>query len=218
MPLFRIVGFVLLLIFFAVFVQLGVLTIAFEKLGISSHSAYLLFTVTLLGSAINLPLFKMKANPLSPDVQLPKFFEAFMRQQIQFQGVTQVSINVGGALIPICFSYYLWIHSALALNTLLMGIAIVSFASYLISRPVPGLGITMPLLLAPLLAALVASFLDQEHRAALAYISGTLGVLIGADLFHIKDIKNMGVPFASIGGAGSFDGVFMTGIVAVLLT
>ena len=54
--------------------------------------------------------------------------------------------------------------------------------------------------------------------AALAYIAGTLGVLIGADIFRLKDIRKMGTPVASIGGAGTFDGIFITGIVAVLLT
>lgn len=215
---FRIIGFILLLIFFAVFIQLGVMAIAFEKLGLSNHSAYVLFSVTLLGSLINLPLFSMKSNPLPPDAELPKFFQAFLRQQAPFQGVTRISINVGGALIPICFSYFLWSHSSLSPTTVLIAIAVVATSSYLMSRPVPGLGVTMPLLFAPLIAALVASLLSAEQRAPLAYIAGTLGVLVGADLFHMKDIKNLGVPFASIGGAGSFDGIFITGIVAVLLT
>jgi uncharacterized membrane protein len=51
----------------------------------------------------------------------------------------------------------------------------------------------------------------------MAFISGTMGVLIGADLLHLDDIRKMGTPVASIGGAGSFDGIFISGIVAVLL-
>ena len=75
----------------------------------------------------------------------------------------------------------------------------------------------MPIFIAPLSAALIAMILDPGHSAPLAYISGTLGVIIGADVFHLKDIPRMGTPLASIGGAGTFDGIFMTGIVAVLL-
>ena len=71
--------------------------------------------------------------------------------------------------------------------------------------------------MAPLAAALTALLLDPEHSAALAYVSGTLGVLIGAELMRLKDIRRMGTPLADIGGAGTFDGIFMTGIVAVLL-
>ena len=78
--------------------------------------------------------------------------------------------------------------------------------------------IAMPILIAPLAAAMVALALDPEQAPALAYIGGTLGVLIGADILRLKDIGRLGEPVASIGGAGSFDGIFVTGIVAVLLT
>ena len=52
----------------------------------------------------------------------------------------------------------------------------------------------------------------------LAYISGVMGVLIGADLMRLRDVLKMGAPMASIGGAGTFDGIFITGLIAVLLT
>jgi uncharacterized membrane protein len=56
-----------------------------------------------------------------------------------------------------------------------------------------------------------------ENSAPLAYICGTMGVLLGADLLRLNDIRKIGTPVASIGGAGTFDGIFLTGIVAVLL-
>ncbi|MDP2762168.1 MAG: DUF1614 domain-containing protein, partial [Sideroxyarcus sp.] len=71
--------------------------------------------------------------------------------------------------------------------------------------------------LAPIAAALFASFLDPQQRAPLAYIGGTLGVLIGADLLRLNDIRKLGVSFAAIGGAGTFDGIYVTGLLAVLL-
>ncbi|WP_198171299.1 DUF1614 domain-containing protein [Actinoplanes awajinensis] len=43
------------------------------------------------------------------------------------------------------------------------------------------------------------------------------GTLIGADLTHLSAIRRMGAPLASIGGAGTFDGVFLSGVIAVLL-
>ena len=66
--------------------------------------------------------------------------------------------------------------------------------------------------------AIVSLLIDPQQSAPLAYISGTLGVLIGADLARLGDIRKMGTPIASIGGAGTFDGIFLSGIVAVLLT
>jgi uncharacterized membrane protein len=88
----------------------------------------------------------------------------------------------------------------------------------LFSRPIRGLGIGIPILIAPVAAAGIAYLVDRDQAAPLAYIGGTLGVLIGADLLRLPDIRRLGVPFASIGGAGSFDGIFVTGLLAVLLS
>lgn len=43
-------------------IQVGALTIAFEKLGLSQNSAFLLLISSLLGSAINLPVTKVSAE------------------------------------------------------------------------------------------------------------------------------------------------------------
>jgi uncharacterized membrane protein len=68
-----------------------------------------------------------------------------------------------------------------------------------------------------LTAAAIALLLSRKAAAALAYISGTLGTLIGADLLNLGKIHGLGAPVASIGGAGTFDGIFLTSIAAVLL-
>ena len=47
--------------------------------------------------------------------------------------------------------------------------------------------------------------------------SGVLGPLVGADLLHLDDIAEIGTGMASIGGAGTFDGVVLSGLVATLL-
>ena len=69
----------------------------------------------------------------------------------------------------------------------------------------------------PIIAALCGYLLGGHHADAVAYVSGVLGTLIGADLLNLSKIKGLGAPVASIGGAGTFDGIFLTGIVAVLL-
>jgi uncharacterized membrane protein len=128
-----------------------------------------------------------------------------------------VALNVGGGLIPAAFSLYLIGHNPLAAWEVVAAIAVVMLVSRLLSRPIPGVGVGMPIFIAPLCAALTAVIINPEQSAPLAYISGTLGVLIGADLLRLDDIRRMGTPFASIGGAGTFDGIFLTGFVAVLL-
>ena len=89
--------------------------------------------------------------------------------------------------------------------------------SHWVARPVPGLGIAMPVLLPPVLAALTAVFLDREHAAPLAYVAGSLGTLLGADILNLHRLQQLGAPVASIGGAGTSDGIFLTGIIAVVL-
>ena len=87
-----------------------------------------------------------------------------------------------------------------------------------LARPVPGVGIAIPLFVPPLVAAATGLLLAPDHAPALAYIAGTMGCLIGADLLNLHRLPGLGAPVASIGGAGTFDGIFFTGIIAVLLT
>lgn len=213
----QLIVFVFILGLLLAFVQIGVLTVAFEKLGLSSQSAFLLLFCSLFGSALNLPMVKIAAERPPPE-SIPEELRPLMEQALRrFDGTTVIAVNVGGALIPVLFSYYLLQHHPIPLLDVLVAVAIVAIISRLASRPVPGLGIGMPIFVGPVAAALTALGLSPDHSAPLAYICGTLGVLIGADLTRFGDIRKMGVPVASIGGAGTFDGIFITGIVAVLL-
>ncbi len=82
---------------------------------------------------------------------------------------------------------------------------------------IPGVGVTVPIFVPPLVTAIVAMLLSREDAAPIAYVSGSLGTLIGADIMNLGDINAIGAPMASIGGAGTFDGIFVTGVLAVLL-
>ena len=208
--------FIVAISFLVMFVQLGFLAIAFDKLGLSSSSAFTLLFASLFGSAINLPLFSIKSE--SSVSTMPRQMWQLLRQQnLVFEGKTVIAINVGGCLIPIIFSIYLLTNTGVGIFSALIGIFFVAMISHLTSRPIAGLGIGMPIFIAPLSAALAAIMIDPQNSAPFAYVSGTIGVIIGADLLRLKDIRRLGTPLASIGGAGTFDGIFITGIVAVLL-
>ncbi|HUT40582.1 MAG TPA: DUF1614 domain-containing protein [Gammaproteobacteria bacterium] len=196
-------------------IQINLLAIAFDKLGLSPHVAMTLVLGALFGSAINLPLVRITAEaPPEPPPPLPAWLQPL---QLPFEGTTLIAVNLGGCIIPVGFSAYLMAHNPLPFIEVLSAIAIVTFVSYRLSRPIPRMGIAIPVLVAPVTAALTALLINAEHAAPLAYISGTLGVLTGADLLRLGDIRKMGTPLASIGGAGTFDGIFITGIVAALL-
>ena len=84
-------------------------------------------------------------------------------------------------------------------------------------RSLPGLGIAVPTILPGLLAVGAAALLHPVALAGLAYVAGTLGTPLGAGLFNLGSIRRLGAPVASVGGAGTFDGVFLAGLIAVLL-
>lgn len=200
------------------FVQVGLLSIAFEKLGLSMASAMLLLFVSLAGSTINLPLFHIKTTDIPVQSPLPRPLDLLWKlPRLNLEGRTIIALNVGGGLVPLLFSAYLLGYHTLPLWEVAIAVTGVAVISYTFSRPIPGIGIGMPVLIAPVSAALIATVIGADQSAPLSYICGTLGVLIGADLLRLKDIRELGTPLASIGGAGTFDGIYLTGLVAVLL-
>jgi uncharacterized membrane protein len=216
MPFKRLLILAGLLAFLVTLVQLGLLSLAFEKLGLSRESAALLLATTLAGSLINLPLFSMSSSWVPTELP-PPLRRLFRFEHPPFGSRTVVAVNVGGCVTPVAFSAYLLAHAPVAAADVALAVAAVAAVAYASSRPMQGLGIGMPLLVAPFAAALVALALDPDHKAVLAYVAGTLGVLLGADILRIRDIRRLGAPVASVGGAGTFDAIFLTGIIAVLL-
>lgn len=214
---FRMLLFIVALALLIAFVQVGLISIAFDKLGLAPSSVYLLLMCTLGGSLINLPLFSLKADSTAAPKLPPEWSRFPFFKPLPFTGKTMIAINVGGAVVPICFSFFLIAHNPLNPLQIAIAVAAVAFIARSTSRPIPGVGIGIPMLIAPIAAALIAAMLDPQQRTPLAYIGGTLGVLIGADLTRLKDVRKLGTPIASIGGAGTFDGVFLTGLIAVLL-
>lgn len=207
-----------ILLFLFVFIQVQAVTLVFSKLGLSPHGAVLLLISSLFGSMVNLPLFSIQTDlPAQKPLTWPIPKIAHFRQQ-PFTGNTVIAINAGGGLIPVGFSLYLIHIHDLPILTVATSITLIGLISFITSRPVTGMGIGMPILIAPISAAIIALLLDTSQAAPLAYIGGTLGVLFGADLMRLQDIRNMSIPMASIGGAGTFDGIFITGVIAVLLT
>ncbi len=216
-PPFMILFFILAvfgLVFFFILLQLHVISFAFEKLGFSAFTVFLILMGSLIGSMINIPV---KEWPSEVTVHEPVTFWG-MHYNIPWyrQNTTTLAINVGGAIIPSMVSLYLWM-SGDRLVLPITATLIVAFVVNRVARPVRGLGIATPLLVPPLITLLVAFILAPHDTPRVAYIAGTMGTLIGADLMNLNKIRDLGAPVASIGGAGTFDGIFFTGIIAVLL-
>jgi uncharacterized membrane protein len=132
------------------------------------------------------------------------------------QQATVVAINVGGALIPLVLSLYL-VWRLRMYGRMRIGTAIVALVTHQLAEIVPGVGIAVPVFVPPLVAAGVALILAWRRAPPVAYVAGCMGTLIGADLWNLPNVATLGAPIVSIGGAGTFDGVFLTGIIAGLL-
>ncbi len=193
---------------------------AFGNLGFGWLEVGFLLAASLVGSTINIPVLQLKSrHPITQPTDVSVFGITFRIPQVA-SGVTttQIAVNLGGALIPTLVSIYLLWMNPSVLASAIAGIAIVTLVIHVVARPVAGVGIVTPFLVPPLAAALCGILLPSTQNFVVAYTSGVLGTLIGADLTNLNKISELGAPMASIGGAGTFDGVFLSGIIAVLLT
>jgi uncharacterized membrane protein len=214
LPFLFVLGF--LFVFLIILIEVGVLEYAYAKLGIGPRHMFALLLLTLLGSYVNIPVAELPAQHVSSGRQITFFGMTYMIPFVTQSPRTVVAINVGGAVIPTLLSLYLLVKNELY-GRGLIAIALVTLIVHLMARPVPGVGIAEPVFIPPLVTTAVALLLSRAYAAPLAYIGGSLGTLIGADLMNITKLQGLGAPVASIGGAGTFDGIFLTGILSVLL-
>lgn len=206
LPLLIALGIVFLLIF------LNIVTVSFGKLGLSPEDAILLLLVTVTGSMINIPVARRQT-------EYGRRQPLYSRLLLSLPpGVTRqvIAVNVGGAVVPVVFAAYLLPRVPLVAT--LVSTVVVAIAARLYSKPIPGVGIVTPAWVAPLTSAVLALLLARHNAAPVAYISGGVGTLIGADLLNWRNLRALRSRLISIGGAGVFDGIFLSGMIAVLIT
>jgi uncharacterized membrane protein len=171
---------------------------------------------SLIGSYFNIPITVLPGEQVQSGQIVDFYGMQYVVPVVRSWPGTVVAINVGGALIPAVIStylvirYQLWFKAAIA-------VAVIAAIIHSMATPVPGIGIAVPVFAPSVTTAILAFILSREYAAPLAYIGGSMGTLVGADLLNLDKINGLGAPVASIGGAGTFDGVFLTGILAVLL-
>ncbi len=215
--------FALLLVLLVIIISLvfvGVIGVAFSEVGFSPFLVVLILVATLFGSFINIPITRLKTTaPIIREEYVNFFGVTYRIPHVEYgPATTLLAVNVGGAVIPTAVSIYLLaVTSTSTMLLSLVGVAAVTIVTRIIARPVKGVGIVTPAFIPPIAAAAAAFILLPSAPVTVAYVSGVLGTLIGADLLNLNVIPKLGAPVASIGGAGTFDGVFLSGILAVLL-
>ena len=211
--------FAILILAFAaliILIQLRILRYAYMKLGVGPGTAMLLLLGSLIGSYFNIPITVLPGENIRSGEVIDFFGMQYVVPLVQHWPGTVLAVNVGGAVIPAMMStylvlrYQLWLRAAIA-------VVVIALVIHAMATPVRGVGIAVPVFAPVLVTAILAFLLSREYAAPLAYIGGSMGTLIGADLMNLDRINGLGAPVASIGGAGTFDGIFLTGILAVLL-
>jgi uncharacterized membrane protein len=200
-----------------VLIEVEVLVYAYQRIGINPRHIFALLLLSLLGSYVNIPIYHLPPEMVRSGGEVSFFGMNYVIPLVAAWPGTVIAVNVGGALIPSILSIYLLWKNRLFLQ----GLAAVVIAAIIIHHlayPVSGVGIAVPVLVPAVVALVLALIFSWKQAPALAYVVGTLGTLLGADLTNLGKIQGLGAPVASIGGAGTFDGIFLTGILAVLLT
>jgi len=225
LPIFAIILLVILVIILIPLILLGVIGAAFTRLGFSWIAAIAVIFLMLVGSFINIPVYRIKRdmirasseNPIGFDVPTP-----FMSQQVW---ETLISVNLGGAIIPVCIAFYLLYRASLITGTSLLlptliCIAAVAMVSFVATRMINGYGLKVSLII-PALTALVIGLLISGgtglSAAVTACAGGVLGTLIGGNIAHLFRVKEIEISQVSIGGSGTFGAIFLCCILPALI-
>ena len=216
LPLLLLLGLLLFIPFFLADVTLTALV----KLGLSPQTSFLAAFGIFFGGMVNVPLKRVPRDEMIEVMPFTLFgFERVFPQWARPRTYTVIAVNLGGCLIPAALAAYELVrlagHGALFAAVAAAAINIV--VCYRLARPVPQLGITLPAFVPALVAATCGLLFVPDLAAPIAFAAGVLGPLIGADLLHLRDLERIGAGAVSIGGAGTFDGIVLSALIATLL-
>ena len=170
--------FLLLLVVLVFAVEWKILAFAYRKIGVPARFMLFVMLLSLVGSHVNIPLYAMPVERLLPPQTVAVFGRTYVTPPVQQEGTMIVAINVGGALLPVLLSIYLFRRSNIR-GRMLLGVAIVAAVVHSLAQIVPGVGITVPMFAPPLTAIAVSLVLAVRRAPPLAYVAGSMGALIG---------------------------------------
>lgn len=213
--------FVMLIFLLPVFLADVMLT-ALSRLGLSPQASIIAAVGIFTGSMINIPVKKIPREEIIWFNAHPFFgLHRLLPRRARQQPYTIIAVNAGGCIVPCAIAAYEIIRLAAAgpeaLAAALVAIGVNVAICYRLAYPVPEVGIAMPAFVPALAAAACAILLNRELAPAIAFCAGVLGPLVGADILNLKEIRKISTGVASIGGAGTFDGIVLSGLLATLL-
>jgi uncharacterized membrane protein len=207
-------------------IVLDVMKTALRNLHLPAPLATLTIIGILVGGLINLPLYRVDRQteqPVMRGYMLPGLGWVPLPRSSQ---QTIVAVNLGGCVIPAALAFFeaQFVVAAMPqaqwamLLTTVVNIAV----CFWLARPIRGVGIAIPAFIPPLLAIGMAWLLldgpqYEGIRAPVAFIAGVAGPLVGADLMNLRRFERLSAGIISIGGAGTFDGIVISGIMAAFM-
>jgi uncharacterized membrane protein len=196
---------------------------ALQQLGISRAFGALLVAGIFVGSLFNIPVRRMPRGEVLEYRPFDLYgIDRLAPRLVSGSAQQVIALNVGGCLIPLLIVGYEFLRLGSSddavIVALLLACGFNTVACYLLARPVAGLGILLPIFVPGCLAALLGLALAPAHAPGVAFCAGVLGPLIGADLLHLRDLGRRNVGLLSIGGAGTFDGIVISGFLAAMLS
>jgi uncharacterized membrane protein len=205
-------------------------------MGLDGDIAFLLLLGMFTGSAIQVPLRRVPCDRfLRRDPLAVVGLTGLLPRLEERDRYCLLALNVGGCLIPLAIVAWQVVrlasgaafHPRLADSAdppgvsgvlIALGIATALNATvcWKLSRPVPGVGIALPGIVPVVLAASTSLLLAAEVASSVAFVSGTLGILIGTSL-QVPSLRRRPIGLASIGGGGAFDGIVLNAVVSAFL-
>jgi len=213
--------FILLVLPFMIFSFVFVTSSVFQLVfGIGKTQALLIFLFIILGSFVNIPIYETTGERIVREYFLGFIYTVRKREKIL------IAVNLGGCILPSILAIKALFDLSIQIPLIYWIIAflLTSLLIYISARPVPGVGIVVPMFVPPIFASLISFIIVLASGAPTSIIPkhsfsiGVLSSLFGADLLHLKDLQKIGPGVVSIGGAGTFDGIFLTGVFSVIFS
>jgi uncharacterized membrane protein len=169
---------------------------AFSKLGFSLIIGSMLFLVTLAGRTVNIPIKELDSQEKMIEQEQVSFFGVTYQISRYISKKTIIAVNLGGALIPIGISIYqilLLVHVGKpgVIVSIIISMFVIAFVTHIFAKPVKGVGIAIPLLIPPVITIIATLLFGRSMHSVVAYVSGTIGALIGVDLLNLNKVVSL---------------------------
>ncbi len=166
-----------------------ILSLIFQTLDFSIKTVILLAASTIIGCFFNVPVIRLKQK--------------------------DIYMNIGGGIVPVGFSiYFIWLRPDLIIQIILATLVLIFFTYCFSTIDDDGIRVYI---LVPLIGSIIVASLLPGSLLVIGYVSGTLGTLIGADIMNLDNIQDFGFRELSIGGAGTLDAIFVTGLIILIV-